>query len=1198
MNFSNMSSVTTTKSGPSLFGFSSATTTTAPASLFGMPSATTTTAPASLFGMPSATTTTAPASLFSFPSASTTKSSAPLFGMPSATTTTAPASLFGMPSAMTTTASSSLFGMPSATTTTASAPLFGMPSATTTTASAPLFGMPSATTTTASSSLFGMPSATTTTASAPLFGMPSATTTTASAPLFGMPSATTTTASAPLFGMPSATTTTASSSLFGMPSATTTTASSSLFGMPSATTTTASAPLFGMPSATTTTASAPLFGMPSATTTTASAPLFGMPSATTTTASAPLFGMPSATTTTASAPLFGMPSATTTTASAPLFGMPSATTTTASSSLFGMPSATTTTASAPLFGMPSATTTTASASLFGLPTSSAATIATTAPPIPPKMNFKDLQQTLLKLRVDFEQQEKYFMDELDDLNAFDIVLRRAQDKVFILGQNIDELEQERERFVCELDIMSQQQTELDLLVTEMEKIMGLPPLDQQQLSGQPSVVLRDTANATPADVQRQNILQLQMTVNAQMKQLDDELGDLCEQISDLQRLSGDANGLSGDELKEHEQHHSMLEQIHQILRSQLDTLVWVDKQSAVLMDRVNRATADVLTLCVVGMSEKTHTAATNVVKSGEKKPKPFADFKEFDFDDRLLKAIAEMGWDRPTPVQSSLIPLALDGKNVLARARTGSGKTAAFLLPLIQKIIQLSQNSKARQGHGPFSLIIAPTKELASQIFALLERLSDSLVFIQSLNLALFVEANDETLENETLDVLVSTPRRLLVAVKKVPKLLANVGHVVLDEADLLFSYGYRDEIKFLKGLLPPHFQTVMTSATLNEDMTELKRTFVVGKVLSLKLKESDLPGIEQLQQFQIQCLNDEERFSILLAMIKLKLLVGKSVVFVSGVNRCYKLHLFFQAFKIASCVLNAQMPANSRCRIIHEFNAGRWPYIIASECNDIFDGDEDSEQLENGGESAAQDGADDGKKQGTPSHQRIIRKRKELKKKNKRRQLDKESGIGRGIDFHSVSNVINFDFPLSTDMYVHRVGRTARGFNKGIAISFASQDEWTLFEMVRTEINERMGQPVIQPYEVQMRDFESFQLRARDVMAACTKTVIRETRMAEIRAELLKSKRLDAYFEKNPREKRALEQDRKQFKLNVHSTGIADVPDYIVPKALRGQDFNSELKRPKGERNVRKRKRPFEKAGARRKHAKMLSDPLQSFKF
>ncbi|KAL3076305.1 hypothetical protein niasHS_013576 [Heterodera schachtii] len=599
------------------------------------------------------------------------------------------------------------------------------------------------------------------------------------------------------------------------------------------------------------------------------------------------------------------------------------------------------------------------------------------------------------------------------------------------------------------------------------------------------------------------------------------------------------------------------------------------------------------------MAKKNNSSKNDATKSddrNDKQSKTFADFKDFDFDDRLLLAISEMGWERPTPVQSSMIPLALDGKNILARARTGSGKTAAFLLPLIQKSIQLSQNSIIRKSNGPFSLVIAPTKELASQIFALLERLSESLVFIHSLNLAQYAEANDEMLENESLDVLVSTPGRLLAAVKKVPKLLINIAHVVLDEADLLFSYGYRDEIGRLKSTLPPHFQTVMTSATLNEDMTELKRTFVVGQILSLKLKESDLPGIDQLQQFQIQCLNDEERFTILLALIKLKLLVGKTVIFVSGVNRCYKLHLFFQAFKIVSCVLNAQMPANSRCRVIHEFNAGRWPYIIASECNDIFDGDNEQEQ--NGEQETVKNGDESKEQQGDTTKQQKIRKRKELKKKSKRRQLDKESGIGRGIDFHSVSNVINFDFPLSTDMYVHRVGRTARGFNKGTAISFASQEELNLFEVVRMEINERMGQAVIQPYEVRMKDFESFQLRARDVIAACTKTVIRETRMAEIRAELLKSKRLDAYFEKNPREKRALEQDRKQFKLNVHSAGIADVPDYIVPKALRGQDFNSEQKRTKSERNNRKRKRPFEKAGAKRKHAKMLSDPLQSFKF
>jgi ATP-dependent RNA helicase DDX56/DBP9 len=160
--------------------------------------------------------------------------------------------------------------------------------------------------------------------------------------------------------------------------------------------------------------------------------------------------------------------------------------------------------------------------------------------------------------------------------------------------------------------------------------------------------------------------------------------------------------------------------------------------------------------------------------------------------------------------------------------------------------------------------------------------------------------------------------------------------------------------------------------------------------------------------------------------------------------------------------------------------------------------------------------------------------------------------------------------------------GRTARGFNKGTAISFASIEEKTLFEQIQREVNDRskscdclskyayiifsnfvVGHPVIRPYEVNMKDFEAFQLRARDVLAACTRTVIREvfdflkskiicmthlpqTRMAEIREELLHSRRLDSYFAKNPRERWAFEQDRKQFKLNVHSAGIADVPDYM----------------------------------------------------
>jgi len=394
-----------------------------------------------------------------------------------------------------------------------------------------------------------------------------------------------------------------------------------------------------------------------------------------------------------------------------------------------------------------------------------------------------------------------------------------------------------------------------------------------------------------------------------------------------------------------------------------------------------------------------------------------------------------------------------------------------------------------------------------------------------------------------------------------------------LDEADLLFSYGYRDEMKKIKESLPCRFQTIMTSATLNEDLTELKSLFVVGSVVSLKLKEGNLPGVDQLTQYHVFCENDEERFTILLSLIKLKLLLGKSVIFVSSVDRCYRLQLFFEAFKISACVLNSMMPANYRYRIIREFNEGKYSYIIASECNEMFDKQEDEDES-------------------TVSKE----KRQKWAKQKKKKHIDKESGVGRGIDFHFVSNVINFDFPTSTDMYIHRVGRTARGWNKGTAISLVAPNEKPLFGVIQNDINTQMGQKVLQPYEIRMKDFESFQLRAREILAACTKSIIREARLAEIRQEILKSKQLDAYFKKNPREKQALEQDKKKFKLNIHSAGIADVTDYMVPKPLRGQNFSTHTQKTGKHDGVRKRNRGKQLTIAQKRRKREESDPLKSF--
>lgn len=131
-------------------------------------------------------------------------------------------------------------------------------------------------------------------------------------------------------------------------------------------------------------------------------------------------------------------------------------------------------------------------------------------------------------------------------------------------------------------------------------------------------------------------------------------------------------------------------------------------------------------------------------------------------------------------------------------------------------------------------------------------------------------------------------------------------------------------------------------------------------------------------------------------------------------------------------------------------------------------------------------------------------------------------------------------------------------------------------------------------PYEVRMSDFDSFLIRSREVLSAITKTVIRETRLDEIKRELLASKRLEAYFAKNPREREALENDRKMFVLNLHSTGIADVADYMVPKVLQGRDFTDA--EPEFKSNPRKRKPQGSHAKQFKKRGRQSHDPLKTF--
>ncbi|XP_034832291.1 probable ATP-dependent RNA helicase DDX56 [Maniola hyperantus] len=544
-------------------------------------------------------------------------------------------------------------------------------------------------------------------------------------------------------------------------------------------------------------------------------------------------------------------------------------------------------------------------------------------------------------------------------------------------------------------------------------------------------------------------------------------------------------------------------------------------------------------------------------------------FHEMELDDRILKAISQLGWPHPTLIQETAIPLLLEGKDVLMRARTGSGKTAAFTIPVIQKILNL-KNTSTHQCIK--ALILSPSKELCGQITSVISDLT--LKCAREVRCIDISSNGDMHIQKSLLadkpDIVVATPSRALAHLKaKNMRLKDDLALLVIDEADLVFSFGYEDEIKELLSYLPKIHQAVLASATLSDDVISLKK-IVLRNPVTLKLEEPELAPTSQLQHYHLFA-EEDDKAAILYALLKLNLIRGKSIIFVRTVDRCYKLKLYLEQFKIGSCVLNSELPAAVRCLSVDQFNRGRYQIIVAS--------DEKALEKPDGGMLAGEE----------------IGNKKRQKSKRKK---DKESGVSRGIDFQHVSNVINFDFPLDVTSYVHRAGRTARGNNQGSVLSFVSIREKPLMEAVEEHLSKGFkGQKVLQKYEFALEEVEGFRYRSRDAWRAVTRVAVREARLKEIKQELLNCRKLQGYFEENPTDLAALKRDKALHTVRVQPQ-LAHVPEYLLPAALRSEQCDADDVEMPAQPKKRKQAHKTNFGSAKRhKYQARQSDPLKSFK-
>lgn len=325
-------------------------------------------------------------------------------------------------------------------------------------------------------------------------------------------------------------------------------------------------------------------------------------------------------------------------------------------------------------------------------------------------------------------------------------------------------------------------------------------------------------------------------------------------------------------------------------------------------------------------------------------------------------------------------------------------------------------------------------------------------------------------------------------------------------------------------------------------------------------------------------------------------------------VDRCYRLKLYLEQFGTKSCILNSELPVNSRIHVVEEFNKGIYDIIIASDEHEILgDEEEGNDQHGDNEPSEVSDVKSDSKDvQTEPAQQPSKKKRKTAKK-------DKDYGISRGIDFKNVACVLNFDLPTSSKSYTHRIGRTARAGQTGMALSFVipaelhqkhkptSIESTANDEKVLAKIMKHQGKKgkEVKPYNFDMKQVEAFRYRMGDALRAVTRIAIREARTRELRQELMKSEKLKRHFEENPGDLHHLRHDGELRPARVQSH-LKHVPEYLLPKegkkAISSGDIGFVGKKM-GENGTRKARMAGKSKGRGRKVIGRKSDPLKTFK-
>jgi len=374
---------------------------------------------------------------------------------------------------------------------------------------------------------------------------------------------------------------------------------------------------------------------------------------------------------------------------------------------------------------------------------------------------------------------------------------------------------------------------------------------------------------------------------------------------------------------------------------------------------------------------------------------PIKTFKQFGLTLPLIERLEALAYSEPTPIQVQAIPAILAGRDLIAGANTGSGKTASFVLPMLEQCYQqhikksakknTQNNNIVSQGNFVSGLILVPTRELAKQVADSISSYAAN--FNGALKtMAIFggVSVNKQMLAlRGGKDIIVATPGRLLDLISSNAIKLNKVQTLVLDEADRMLSLGFSDELEQLFSLLPAQKQTLLFSATFPEQVTQLTKTLLTNPI-EMQLQSSDASTLVQ-RVFQV---NKGEK-TALLAHLIVQHQWRQALVFVNAKHHCEHLAQKLAKRGIAAEVFHGDKGQGERSRVLEGFKAGAIDILIATDI------------------------------------------------------------AARGLDIDKLPVVINFNLPRSPADYMHRIGRSGRAGEVGLAISLIDVDDYHHFHVI-----------------------------------------------------------------------------------------------------------------------------------------------------